>query len=241
MIFDRDKSGSVSFKEFCHTLFLLMYEPLSSKMEFACQLFDVDSDGKIGKEDMKAMLHTRLRLKHKNRNHVLTSEDMQEVQTELKRHSTVLSFSEFAQLLPKYIDVHKVTKLFQVLPSPAQEYKTVLKAVKERRESEMYYVISNEWYRSWKLFLNNYVDSSELQKAEEGSPIERSILSTYQSRLVPLERTATKTNPRPLSALPTNTKEEEAFDAGISRPGKIDNSELAGALPGSLKNGLMVV
>eukprot|EP00826_Nyctotherus_ovalis_P001397 TRINITY_DN10214_c0_g2_i1.p1 TRINITY_DN10214_c0_g2~~TRINITY_DN10214_c0_g2_i1.p1 ORF type:complete len:226 (+),score=61.89 TRINITY_DN10214_c0_g2_i1:377-1054(+) len=218
-----------------------MYEPLSSKTKFACQLFDIDSDGNIGREDMKAMLHTKLRLKHKSHDHILTPEDIQKIQAELKQHPTVLSFPEFTQLLPKHIDVYKITKLFQVLPSPAQEYKIVLKAVKERKQSDMYYVVSNEWYRSWKLFLNNYVDRSELQKAEEESPMERSILSTYQSRLIPLERITTKTNPRHSSTLPTSTKEEEVFDAAISRPGKINNSELAGALPGSLKNGLMVV
>jgi hypothetical protein len=229
-----------------------MYDPLPSKMKFICDLFDIDSDGKINREDMRSILITKIKLRNKKKDkdkkgdYLLTPEDFIEVEDELrkvfKEGIKELAFTEFKQILKKHIDINDIIKLFQIIPSPIEEYKIILKAYKEIKPIDTYYVISNQWYRAWKLFINKHIDNNELLKAEkDDSLIRKSLFSIYQRKLVPLERRDTKNFPRVsgnfFSANSFTTETEDS----IAKPGKINNSELAGPYPGSLKSGLMVL
>jgi len=227
-----------------------MYDPLPSKMNFICHLFDIDSDEKIGKEDMKFMLKTKINLRNKKKDESkkgdckLTSEELIEIENDLrktfKEDMKELSFKEFKQVIPKHIDINDIIKFFHIIPLPKEEYETVVEAFKESKSTDRFYVLSNQWYRSWKLFIDKYVDNNELQKAEEdNSPIRRSLSSMHQAKLFPLERKKSRDSPG-ISGDPS-TIEIEGYHDSIARPGKINNSELAGPYPGSLKNGLMVL
>ncbi|KAL9983455.1 hypothetical protein ACROYT_G005630 [Oculina patagonica] len=57
-VFDNDKDGKVSFEDFVTGLSLSLYGSREEKMKWAFQLYDLDGDGCITREEMATVVHS---------------------------------------------------------------------------------------------------------------------------------------------------------------------------------------
>lgn len=236
----------MSFKEFCLALTVLVHDPLPEKVKFACSLFDVDANGTIGMDDMRMMLTTGIMLEKKQDNYVLTAEDKAQIESSIEKlnprsGSVEMSLEQFRGILPEHVNLKQLLDIFQVVPSPPQEYEIILSGIKDARieDGNTCYVISNSWFRSWKLYVSSYMNSDELKIYRKGKALDSVLIYSQQMPLAPLEEYKAEL---PISTiLLPNQQGDELYRNSITRPGEIDNSELSGALPFSLKSGLRVL
>jgi Ca2+-binding EF-hand superfamily protein len=55
-LFDKDKSGCVDFREFCCALSLICRSGTNEKIRFVFDLFDLDKDGYLNKNEIAKLL-----------------------------------------------------------------------------------------------------------------------------------------------------------------------------------------
>ena len=89
------------------------------------------------------------------------------------------------------------------------------------------------------LFRSNYIDDPDILRCDENSHFEDYI--GYSPRVNLIKRKRSKLPQRCFKIAEINPSEIELNKDSMTRPGEINNSELKGAFPGSLKNGLMVL
>lgn len=242
--FDQDKSNDICFTEFCLALTLLVEDCTSKKLDFVCRVLDADGDGRIGKNDMRIALATRLLLTNQREENVISKEERKELEVELKElypadTEAAFSFLEFKSMLEKLPWTNRLIEVFQIIPSPLQECKIILNAFKETtlKEGDTCYVVNNEWYRSWKLFVSNATGNLDFQQYDESSLIQQFKVIVHKAGgLKDGDEKSTKGS----IVVASEEVENELSVDSITRPGEINNSELSGPFQGSLKYGLMV-
>jgi hypothetical protein len=227
---------------------LLVHDSLSKKLEFTFNIFDIDGDGEIGRNDMRTVITTKLLLKNKKKGGELSKEEKKEVDAEVKEiyPTEVVNnylLAEFKTFIEKQSWIDELIAMFQIIPSPFQECKIILKEFKEAtvKEGDTFYVISNEWYRSWKLYVSNCTGSLDLQRFNENGLIEQFEVIVHKSKPRSLKSSKDKVNKGSIILPSEDIENNELSVDATTRPGEITNSELSDPFQGSLKYGLMVI
>jgi len=227
---------------------LLVHDSLSKKVDFIFNLFDIDGDGKIGESDMRTVLTTQLLLKSQKKGGKLSKEENRKIDAELKeKYSTETingyTFTQFKTFIEEQSWIDNLIEVFQIIPSPFQECKIILEEFKNTtvKEGDTFYVISNEWYRSWKLYVSNCTGNLDLQKFNENNLIEQFGVIVHKSKPRSLKSNEDKLIKGSIIIPSGNSEGTELSIDATTRPGEITNSELSGPFQNSLKNGLMVI
>jgi len=55
-LFDRDKNGSIDFKEFCCALSIICLGSTNEKLRFTFDLFDIDRDSYLSKKEQSQLV-----------------------------------------------------------------------------------------------------------------------------------------------------------------------------------------
>jgi len=229
----------------------LVHGQYNEKMEFVCKLFDLSKSEKITINDLKYVLYSQISLNSQKLNYEFTPIDHENVDKNLKSlifsqsantpqepykpQDQIFSYSEFSNVLPAFFDPNKIFDIFQITPSPIQEKAIITKILQKTvmQNNDTYYVINNKWYRAWNNFANN-CDSKINEIEPENIDFEKT-MRIYKS---PMKYYLDYKNIKKLSKY--EMKQENNYENSFGKPGEIDNSELEGFLPGSLKDGLMV-
>eukprot|EP00826_Nyctotherus_ovalis_P017663 TRINITY_DN15216_c0_g2_i1.p1 TRINITY_DN15216_c0_g2~~TRINITY_DN15216_c0_g2_i1.p1 ORF type:complete len:258 (+),score=16.76 TRINITY_DN15216_c0_g2_i1:554-1327(+) len=194
---------------------------------------------------MRMMLTTGIMLEKGQENYVLTTEDKAQIENSAKKlnpqGSVEMSLEQFKEILPEHVNLRQLLDIFQVIPSPPQEYEIILNGIKDARidDSDTCYVINNTWFRSWKLYVSSYMNNDELKIYRRGKVLDSVLIYSQQMPLAPLEEYKAEL---PISTILVPSQQgDELYRNSITRPGEINNSELSGVLPFSLKSGLRVL
>ncbi len=248
----------------------MIHESVTEKLHFLCEVFDLDHDRRIGTNDMRYVLQTQLHMQNKITDYVCSSKEKESIELELhklfgagKPEGSQLEYADFQNFLPAYIDVYQMLSIFQIIPSPNQEREIIGEVLRENsrmKNDDTYYVISGGWYRAWQTFVNTcsattefqrYVHSNDVRTPKASRITVEEPINIYQPKKLPASAHKPKINPIKIkedwippssstSPSPMPATETESCLDSAGRPGEIDNADLEGYLPGSLKDGLMV-
>ena len=224
------------------TLTILIHDSIEKKLEFLARLFDIDNDSKIGIDDMESFLHARITLKTgKSIGEPSKDKFISAKLKELFSNKKIIAydFCEFKEVIPEYINIDEVLEIFQIIPSPSQEYSIINKAMgsNKLKNYDTYYVINNEWYRAWNLLVCSYKNERHPKAFFDEELFEDSIVNVYPSPLTAQSKTKNITK---MVSCYNEKFDSSLFIDSVTRPGEINNSALAGPRNGSRKDGLMV-
>ena len=219
-MFDRDGDGVVDCREFCVGVTLFsQHVSAKEKIQRVFDIFDVDSDGKLSKSEVRALLETavsstmtvsRPRTSSKDDQIVVDDPKQSWIRTEetrlLRQNEDAVTFETFSAWAKDNLEACAAP--FAIVPTKEYERKCARKLLREAqnmKKGQTWYVVSFEWWNHWVYYVNFYDDDDE----EENSKV-----------------------------VEEEEKNKHVTKLFGERPGPIDNNSIAGEISGSLRMGI---
>jgi len=240
-LFDKDLSGDIDFKEFCYVLTTLIHGSLEEQKDFVGKLFDSDHDSLINQTDMKLVYES---INNLSKQYDDLSLGPLPPEKDIFSTKKTLTLPEFIRLLEASVQLDRILEIFEIIPSPSNEYKIIkeicMRARKEKTQKACH-VISYKWWTMWYSFtrksMPNMGASESIKKiptahGEDHWFFNEDVLPAFPRALSRMSYS----NYQVISADTDNNPNNEA-EMG-ERPGEIDNTDLEGPIKGLLKENL---
>lgn len=153
-LFDRDRSGTVDFREFCCGISIICLASTNEKIRFIFDLFDLDRDGYLNRQELRLLLETAvLSYRRVQKGEV----DKQWPEHHLKAMGAA-DFQTFRAWAERNLNVYHILSTFMLVPSPAKERKEVTEVLAryERRHGDTMYAVSYRWWERWKEYTEQH-------------------------------------------------------------------------------------
>jgi len=225
-LFDQDASSDIDFKEFCYVLTTLVYGTIEEQKNFVFRLFDLDRNGDIMMEELKIALISFMMIKNKIEQKQITEDLIKDSAVKVEqilKHKKMLNEEGFIKTMEKFIPLSSVLEIFEVIPSPITEFKTIKSiSIKARQDKSQKTcrIISYKWWGMWYDFikLHNKIESSPTQSfTQEDFWL---FYTTDKKSIISVSKGNSNKNNK------------------VEKPGEINNIELEGPIKGTLKDGL---
>lgn len=232
-LFDKDSSNDIDLKEFCYTLSPLVYGSLEEQQNFAYSLFEIDQNSKVDLKGLKLALASFEAIRQNISAKELPDQELSTLSKEAEKmmgEKKLLSMEEFVDILESRISLESLMEIFEVIPSPANEYKAInelmIKDFTDKPQQPCH-IISYKW---WNMWLNFAKKGYELQNS--GTKGSQGTLSRSES--VPnVSHNIDSAGPKRI-----DTGKRVLQKSELERPGEIDNTDIEGTIKGTLKDGL---
>lgn len=177
-LFDRDKSGFIDFREFCCGLSIICLSSNNEKIRFIFDLFDLDRDGYLNRQELRMLLETsvlsfrrfcngpgdqfdkmwiehniKIILADSGLNQVNSMSQSQNISAEQR-----IDFHSFRQWADYNLNMHHLLHTFELVPSPVRERKTVIEILSnyQRKHGDTMYALSFRWWDMWKTYTSQH-------------------------------------------------------------------------------------
>lgn len=175
-LFDRDRSGFIDFREFCCGLSIITLSSTNEKIRFVFDLFDLDKDGYLNRQELKTLLETSVQSFRKFCKGPSDQIDKQWIEHHLKimmssasyggsqtgsfqsEPHNKIDFFTFKQWAEKNLNFYHLLNTFMLVPSPVRERKEIIEILShyERKHGDTMYALSFRWWETWKEYTNQH-------------------------------------------------------------------------------------
>jgi len=226
-LFDKNSSNDIDFKEFCYTLSPLIHGDLEEKHNFAFNLFDIEQKSGISLKDLKCALNSFEVLNKNTSVKEILEQDLVKLAKEAESligERNLLPMEDFVHIMEERVPLESVIELFEVIPSPAKEYKIINELITEgftNESQQQCHIISCKWWNMWLNFVKN--ESPKTSNSIHSRPGSEPSVSLNMSNLSPRR---------------SDTNKIIFIKNNLERPGEIDNTDIEGSIKETLKDGL---
>lgn len=136
----------------------------AEKIKFIFDLFDIDRDSTLNKQEFKLLLETSVKLFRK-----FTKNDPEQKnsdQTWIDTHLKTLfkegihriNFEKFKPWAEVNLNIYHLINSFEVVPSPSKERLTIMQILQkeEQKHGDTMYVLNYRWWDSWKNYTSTH-------------------------------------------------------------------------------------
>lgn len=178
-LFDRDLSGLIEFREFCCGLSIICLSSTNEKIRFIFDMFDIDRDGYLNKQEFRVLLETSIMSFRKFcKGHyelvdkswidhhlklMIKAEPTIKISDGILPLTQLIDFLSFKKWAECSLNVHHLLNTFMLVPSPVMERKSLIEILQqyERKHGDTMYALSFRWWESWKEYTSKHQSTKD--------------------------------------------------------------------------------